>query len=159
PVRGGTGSGRSRTSRRSSRAAVALRRPVVSSTDTCPPTGTRQSLDRDHMSDELGALAAPEQPPHREPRADRGVVVDPLERRTALHELLVQAGDGLLQVALVERAMLGHHVAHPLAWNAGPARGALAALRAAPVPGEHLRDALAAPAVLDRREPEVPVLR
>src|SRR5262249_58515961 len=98
-------------------------------------------------------------PPHGETRAHRGMVVDALERGAALHELLVEPGDGVFQVALVERAMLGHHVAHALARDARPARGALAALRAATIPGEHLGHAHAAPAVLERGEPEVPVLR
>src|SRR5262245_26505868 len=106
-----------------------------------------------------GRLAPAEQPPHREPRAHRGMVVDALERGAALHELLGEPGDGVLEVALVERAMLGDHVTHTLARHARPARGALAALRAATVPGEHLGHARTAPAVLERGEPEVPVLR
>src|SRR5262245_63783457 len=104
-----------------------------------------------------GRLAAAEQPAHGQPRAHRRVVVDTLERRAALHELLVEPGDGVLEMALVERAVLGDHVAHALARHAGPAGRALAAARAAPVPGQDLGNARAAPAVLERGQPEIPV--
>src|SRR4029453_16098407 len=87
------------------------------------------------------------------------MVVDALERRTGLHQFLVQPGDRVLQVTLVEFPVLGDHVAHALARHAGPARRALPAARRAAIPGEDLRHALAAPAMLGSGQPEVPVLR
>src|SRR5262245_43876347 len=87
------------------------------------------------------------------------MVVDPLERHARLQHLLDEAGNGLLEVALVERAVLRHHVPHALQADARPSGGAFAAPSAATIPGEHLGHAAARPAVLDRAEPEVPVLR
>src|SRR5262249_48660380 len=123
-----------------------MRRCPSASSRAVPAARAAARSSRAEARRSAGWLAAGEQPPHREPRAHRGMVVDALERGAALHELLVEPGDGVLEVALVERAMLGDHVTHTLARHARPARGALAALRAATVPGEHLGHARTAPA-------------
>src|SRR5262245_44705533 len=102
--------------------------------------------------------AIADQGPQTEEHADRGMIVDALEGEADLGALLVHAGDRVLEVRLVDGPVLRHERPHEARADAGRARMALAARRAAAVVGEHLGHAASPPPPDRRAEPEVPVL-
>src|SRR5690348_16537085 len=86
------------------------------------------------------------------------MVVHPLEGQTHRRPLLVHRGERVLEMPLVERAVLRDERSHEARADAGRACRLLAACRAPPVVDEHLWNAGAAPALRGRTEPKVPVL-
>jgi hypothetical protein len=86
------------------------------------------------------------------------MVVDALERHAGGGEPLVDRGKRFVDVRLEEATMLADEVPHEDGAGAGRARRDLAAGRGSPVVREHLRNAASGDAVLERGQPEVPVL-
>ena len=87
---------------------------------------SRLALQPAAIDSEVAVLGEEARLPSREQIAraqtnpDRRVVVDGLECHARLHQLLEEAGHRVLEVALVERAVLRDHVPHALQADARP---------------------------------------
>src|SRR5947208_12778189 len=86
------------------------------------------------------------------------MIVDALEHDARGRHPLVHAGERLLEIRLVEPAVLLDEAPHEARADARRAGVQLAAGRRPAIVRQHLRDASSGPAARGRAEPEVPVL-